>query len=118
MKKSLVYLHWFWGNSYPEIAYINKILKIQSNEQKNISTIERKKERNKHGFMDRTYSANGRKVLRVEELKEDISWLFLSEKHNKIMFEWTFTLLFLVSPFYTLSGTKNSYITFKQVVSF
>jgi S-adenosylmethionine synthetase len=52
--------------------HINKILKIQSNEQKNISTIEKKKEEITDLWTEWLLQME-EKFLRVEELKEDIS---------------------------------------------
>jgi hypothetical protein len=49
--------------------HINKILKIQSNEQKNVSTIE-KKRRNKHGLWTEWLLQMEEKFLRVEEQKD------------------------------------------------
>jgi hypothetical protein len=45
----------------------------------------KEKRRNKHGFMDRMALLR-EKFLRVEELKEDINWLFLANQDTKIMF--------------------------------
>jgi hypothetical protein len=43
------------------------------------------------------------KFLRVEELKEDINWLFLvnQDTKNNVCININKALLFLVSPFYT-----------------
>jgi hypothetical protein len=94
-KKSLYICTRFWGNSYLKSRrHINKILKIQSNEQKNISTIEKKKRRNKHGFMDRMALLMEEKFLRVEA-KGRHNWLLVNQdKKNNVWMNIFKALLF------------------------